>query len=286
MENQTYQNTPQIRPQSQASIPSTSNWSKIILFVIFGLAVAIGLVLLGIQIGKKQISKPITISLQPTFFPTPTTVNPTTIPTIPKPIVSLPAGWIYQSKDCNVGFPIPPKETPYYQPFNPNRPPPVTEDEGSGRFWDFPRGVSYPKLLSKLLIGDVEWKQASATYAATDEASGYFSQTVVVSCIPNGGRYTNNSALIASLSTELDRYNTSDVEKEMQPATYKIKNSVPLSRWGEDVIDLVVTEGIVDNKYTIFVTPQNIYEVKVFGNTNNDFVKETAQKIFNNLLFD
>lgn len=72
----------------------------------------------------------------------------------------------------------------------------------------------------------------------------------------------------------------------MQPATYKIKNSVPLSRWGEDVIDLVVTEGIVDNKYTIFVTPQNIYEVKVFGNTNNDFVKETAQKIFNNLLFD
>ena len=123
-------------------------------------------------------------------------------------------------------------------------------------------------------------------YASTEEASGYISQAVIVSCIPNSGRYTDNSALNVSLSAELDKYNASTGEKGMQASTYKIKSKNSLMRWGKSVLDLVVTENTADVKYTIFVTPQYVYEIKVFGGTSDSFVKETAQKIFDGLSFE
>lgn len=228
------------------------------------------------------------LSLNTAFTPTKSVQPSQTTPTS-KPVASLPPGWTYQGDACNVKFPIPPKKAPYYQAVNPNRVPSVTSDEGSGRFWNFTSGRGYPNILSKLLTGNVEFKQATAMYVSADEASGYISSAVTVSCFPNSGRYKDNSEMLTSLTAELDKYNSSGVQEGMQALSYKIKSSTTVTRWNKSVLDLVVTEvyGIaIEAKYTMFVTPQYIYEVKIFGGTNDSFVKETAQKIFDGLLFE
>ena len=115
-------------------------------------------------------------------------------------------------------------------------------------------------------------------FASPDEASGYISQAVAVSCIPNNARFANNSALISSLTAEIDKYNKSTGEKGMDASTYKIKSNTPTTRWGKSVADLVVTEDNFDVSYTMIVTPQYVYEVKVFGATSDAFVKDTAKK--------
>src|SRR3989344_71914 len=100
----------------------------------------------GYYLGKQSSYTAQQTSLQPTL-------SPSLVPSS-QPLNALPTGWSYKSDACGVRFPIPPKEVPYYQVPNPNRQPSVTSEEGSGRFWDFPRGGSYPNLLSKLLTGN------------------------------------------------------------------------------------------------------------------------------------
>lgn len=79
---------PSIQPvqpllRTPASIPtsSPSNWSKIILFSTLGLIIIVGLLLIGVQIGKSQITNQHSIVAQPTILPTQTTINPAIIPT-------------------------------------------------------------------------------------------------------------------------------------------------------------------------------------------------------------
>lgn len=211
--------------------------------------------------------------------------TPTATPTSQQ-INSLPTGWSYKNNnECGVKFAIPPKETPYYYPTDANRQPSVTNEQGSGRFWNFPRGGSYPNLLSKLLLTNQEYKQAITMFASPDEASGYISQAVAVSCIPNNARFANNSALISTLTAEIDKYNKSTGEKGMQASTYKIKSNTPTTRWTKGVVDLTITEESTDILYTMFVTPQYVYEVEIFGATSDTFVRDTAKEIFDNLSF-
>lgn len=243
---------------------------------------------IGYYLGKKSLN------YQQDKNITQSQLTPTTIPKLNTAVVdpanqqadSLPSGWSYKDNgECGVRFAIPPKLEPYYTPYDPNRLLSVTDYMGSGRFWDFPRGGSYPNLLSKVLLVNQEYKQAITMFVAPEEASGYISQAVVVSCIPNNSRFANNSALISSLTAEIDKYNKSTGEKGMQASTYKIKSNIMVSRWSKGVVDLIVAEDSVDTLYTMFVTPQYIYEVKLFGETTNVFVKDTAKKIFENLSF-
>jgi len=284
------QNTQQIgqNPVSQPVVTTEkpkTNYSLIglvvlLCFVVFGFG--------GYYLGKQSSnSQQYTNSGQSQFIPavTPEPNAPTATPTSQQ-ISSLPTGWSYKNNnECGVKFAIPPKETPYYYPIDANRPPSVTNEQGSGRFWDFPRGGSYPNLLSKVLLTNQEYKQAITMFASLDEASGYISQAVAVSCIPNNTRFANNSALISSLTDEVDKYNKSTGEKGMQASTYTIKSDTSTTRWGKSVTDLKVTEDSSDVSYTLFVTSQFVYEVKVFGATNDSSVKDTARKIFDNLVF-
>lgn len=220
--------------------------------------------------------------------PTSTTISQmlATPTTIKEQLSTLPAGWSYKTNnECGVKFAIPPKEKPYYQPIDPNREPSVTNDQGSGRFWDFPRGGSYPNLLSKLIGEKQEYKQAIAMFASADGGSGYISQAVAVSCIPNNGRFTDNSQLLSSLTTELNKYNSLTGEKGMQAATYSVKSNSPTQRWSKNVVDLVVAEDTANISYTMFVTSQFIYEVKLFGGSKDISVKNTGKQIFDNLSF-
>ncbi|HCR36392.1 hypothetical protein A2130_04205 [Candidatus Woesebacteria bacterium GWC2_33_12] len=239
----------------------------------------------GYYLGK-QSSNPQYVNNEVQINPTatPYLTNPTNTPTTQ--ISTLPTGWSYKdNKECGVKFAIPPKEAPYYYPVDVNRQPSVTNEQGSGRFWDFPRGGVYPNLLTKFPNGYDQHKQAVTMFASPDEASGYVSQAVVVSCIPNNGRFANNTALISSLTTELEKYNSQTGEKGMQASTYKINSNTPATKWGKNVVNLVVSEDTTNVAYTMFVTPQYVYEIKVIGATSDTFVKDTAKKIFDNLSF-
>lgn len=105
MENQIQSNTPPIKPVSQASISPSTNWQKVLIFVLLGLVVIAGSVFAGIQIGKNQISNQQPISIQPTATPTQTIVNPT----IPKKSnsaydVSLDMNTWFTFTSSNLGF--------------------------------------------------------------------------------------------------------------------------------------------------------------------------------------
>ncbi|MDP3998337.1 MAG: hypothetical protein Q8P89_01835 [bacterium] len=69
MENEIQPNTPPVQPQLQSStpiIPST-NWSKILLFMVLGLVIVSGSLFVGIQIGKNQKPNQQPIAAQPTI---------------------------------------------------------------------------------------------------------------------------------------------------------------------------------------------------------------------------
>jgi hypothetical protein len=267
-------------------------------FVPLIIGFAILLVVVGIgayYLGTQKNNQVITNNNQAIPSPTTSDIIRNTSPTSnPVSIATLPEGWLYKgNNECDVKFPIPPKKEPYYSTPDSNRPPSVTGDEGSGRFWDFPRGGVYPNILSKLISNNQEYKQATTMYATVDEASGYVSSAVVVSCIRNTGNL-NNLSMLNSLKSKLQEYNNDKSEKGMQASTYTIKSSNEVSRWNSKVYDLTMAEyysnpggqPITNSiEYTMFTTPKYIYEVRVMGATDNSFVKETARKIFDNLQF-
>lgn len=258
-------------------------------FVVFGFG--------GYYLGKQssssqQSSNNIQNQANPTA--TPETSFPTTSPTSVQQEASLPSSWSYKDNDeCGVKFAIPPKTDPYYKPYDPNRQPSVTDDTGSGRFWDFPRGGVYPNLLSKFPNGYEQHKQANTMYGAEQEASGYVSSAVSVSCIPNEGNL-NNQSMLSALKTKLQEYNQETGEEGMRADSYTVQTSREINRWGHSVLDLTVSEYFKNSggqpytnsvQYIMFTTPKYIYEIKVFGESENTFVKQTATKIFDNLLF-
>ncbi|NTV30647.1 hypothetical protein HGA91_01530 [candidate division WWE3 bacterium] len=214
----------------------------------------------------------------------------TKTPTISSPVITeagsdeLPNGWVYKGDgQCGVMIPVPPQTEPYIAPYDPERPPSVTEDKGSGRYWDYGRGVFWPDLLTLLPNGEANYQQSAITYASPDEASGYISATVVVSCIPNTGSYNNEQAL-SLLKERINNYNMDTSDKGMRPSTYEIISAIQGTRWGQNVIDIDIngTNGV----YMFFTTPKYIYEIRSFGESTDSFTRETADKILMNLKFN
>lgn len=75
MENQTQPNIPPFQPQTQTPTLPPTNWVKVLIFVIFGLAAIAGSTFIGVQIGKKQIVKQQTTTEQSNIIPTQTVAN-------------------------------------------------------------------------------------------------------------------------------------------------------------------------------------------------------------------
>lgn len=262
-------------------------------YLIIGLVVLVSFTVLGFGayfLGKKSGQE------QPISYVLPTpyqTISPTVIPTTQAN--SLPTGWSYKSDACGVKFAIPPKDAPYYYRAALNVvDPSVPNTAEAGRFWDFPRGASYPNLLSKLLKGNEEYKQAATMYAAEAEASGYISSAVVVSCVRNIDN-VDNQGMLSLLNSGIQKYNSENNTERMEASKYTIQSTKETNRWNKKVVDIVVSEYFPNSggqpitnsvEYAMFATPQYVYEVKIFGNTTNSFVKETAKKIFDNLIFE
>lgn len=206
----------------------------------------------------------------------------------------LPEGWIYKSNgECGVKFAIPPKVEPYFIAGQPNG---VTSKVG--RFWDFPRGAMSSTLLS-LAFGDgksnlQQEKQAMTSYANTEEASGYVASAVSVSCLPNVEKYVNQDVL-EKLQAGLRAYDGGDEFTGMLPDRYQLISSKDANRWNHQVIDLEISEHYSNFgkdpfektvKYTIFTTPNFVYEVRAFGEMDDSFVQDTAGEIFERLVFE
>ena len=287
MENQNNtgsQNLPQVdqNPTIQPVVTQKTNYLMIggvalVCSLIFGVG--------GYYLGKQSSNSQYINNVNNEVQANPTATSPTSV----QEVVTLPSDWEYklsqQQNNANecVKFGLPPMREPYMYTLDENRTPSVSDDKGSGRFW-YLGGGTYPNLLSKVNLSE-EYKQTMAIFATEIEASGYVSQAVAVSCIPNNGRFANNTALISSLTTELEKYNSQTGEKGMQASTYKINSNSPATKWGKNVANLVVSEDAENVNYTMFVTPQYVYEIKVFGATTDTFVKDTAKKIFDNLSF-
>ena len=250
-------------------------------YLIIGLVVLVSFTVLGFGayfLGKKSGQE----QKQPTSYVLPTpyqTISPTVIPTTQAS--SLPTRWSYKSDTCGVKFAIPPKEKPFYE-------------GNDGRFWDFPRGAPYPNLLSKLLKGNEEYKQAATMYVAETEASGYISSAIVVSCVQNTN-VVDNQGMLSLLNSGIQKYNSENNTERMDASKYTIQSTKEANRWNKKVIDIVVSEYFPNSggqpitnsvEYTMLATPQYIYEVKIFGATTDSFVKEIAKKIFDNLIFE
>jgi hypothetical protein len=95
MENEVQSNTPptQPKPQTLPIVPPSTNWSKILLFIVFGLIIIAGSVFVGIQIGKNQITNRHLINEQPTIPPIQAITTPTALPTIPSSTANPTTNW-------------------------------------------------------------------------------------------------------------------------------------------------------------------------------------------------
>lgn len=296
MENNPVQNIP--TPTSQPHVePAKSSNPKGLLISLVVLEIITLLVAGYFGYQYNQLKKQ-TTTMELTSTSTVNTPFTTTDPSVGQ-IASLPSGWEYKlsqqqnnANDC-VKFALPPMVEPYVYMLNENRQPSVTEDKGSGRFW-YIGGGAYPNLLSKILAKGQEYKQTMAIFATEMEASGYISQAVEVSCVDNLKKI-DNTTLLKNLETNLAEFNKSAGEKGMEANRYTILTSKNNNRWGKNVVDLTISEYFENSggqpytnsvDYTILATPQFLYEVRVLGASNDTFVKETAQKIFNSLLFD
>ncbi len=81
MDNQTQTNIPSVQPPTQAPISPPTNGLRIFTFIIFGLVVVVGVIIIGIQIGKNQIPNQKPITVRPTNSSTQIVVNPTVFST-------------------------------------------------------------------------------------------------------------------------------------------------------------------------------------------------------------
>jgi hypothetical protein len=122
-------------PQTSVSVssPTSTHWSKILLFTILGLVVITSSVFIGIQIGKNQTSNQQPIVVQPATSPTQLVTSPTITPTAntitdstanwktytsERYTLRYPGEWIVDEKCTKLGYPAsnPCMYSPDYQP--------------------------------------------------------------------------------------------------------------------------------------------------------------------------
>lgn len=276
------QQTPQSATTNQSFIPpsSPSQSKRFILIsaiIIALLAFGIG----GYVLGTRKNESASTYKQSPGSTSVPTVqTSPTSIPTeIPAQETStLPADWTLKlSTTCNVKMPLPPKKAPYYFEYNPNRAPSVTNDEGSGRYWQFEEYEAGMFIFKTT---------ARAIFRTPEEASGYVSGDVEVICAPNTVNYTTDS-LIAKLESDFSKvmYTAPDTA-ESNPDAIKIKSKRESIMWGRKVWIVKFQGGMFGNDdHYIFATNKNIYLVRKVARSQNQTVQDTTTKIFTNLQF-
>ena len=177
------------------------------------------------------------------------TACPTPSPSIystSKPEIA--TNWLVRTNSsCNVIFAIPPKQEPYYYPYDPTRRPSVTEDKGSGRFWEYQQSGNNSTVIFK----------------APTEASGFVAGLVSVDCDGVDGNQS--------------------VESWITSKDGVIKDTIEI--WGKMVLHVRYEGGMDSADYYIFKAKNIIYSVRKLSMSNTKLVKDTTEQIFNKLQF-
>lgn len=237
---------------------------SILVVVVF---VSVGTYYLGTQQSKPEIVI-LTNSPVPTFdssapLPSNASAKPST-----RPSTSLPSDWTYQkSTACNTSFPIPPKKEPYLTTTLPSTG--ATND--NNRFWKLSENTESELFLFK--------DDSSLNYAPTEEASlgnGYNPGSVSIFCTRNNETLTNGQ-LVSTLEAYIKSNNYD----------FKLLNKRNLNKWNIDVVAVNIQGGMfgeADDVY-FFNIGNRSYFVTYSSQSENQVVKDTTKKIFDNLQF-
>ncbi len=178
---------------------------------------------------------------------------------------NIPSDWtIKTSEACSVSIPIPPKSGLYYKPENSGTPPSITNEAGS--YWQFEEQQGSAFIYTN---------SVEVFFAHPENASGT-AGSVSISCNPGSISRTTDE-LIA-------QYEPIANDESGRAPTIKSKRQVTM--WGRPVM-VVRFEGEFngDQEYYMFATADNIYMIRKVADSNNQFVRDTTDQIFNNLQF-
>jgi hypothetical protein len=185
-----------------------------------------------------------------------------------------------QFVDCQASFKVPPQEEPYYYPENENHSG-LSDDKGSGRYWDIPRGGMSPTVFDLLGYDSDDTTQMNAWFAAPNEASDYVSAAVSVSCVNNENNI-DNANLKTLIKQKVDEYNAHPLPKPGIRESFDLREITEINKWGESVLEV----NIDGNTYYVFATSSKIYEIMKEGASEDAFVQQTSQDILDNLRID
>lgn len=182
----------------------------------------------------------------------------------------LPPGWEYQTgKNCNVNIPLPPKKEPYFIPDNPNTPPAV-DDEGG--FWQIEDVLSQADQ-DKFFKGSVMARFRNPDAGGHDYVAGI----VQVICGPNTQKYSTDNYI--------EVYSKQFTDGTFQGLTFSNLGTVNL--WGKEVVKASIEGGMSseDDSEYFFATPETLYRIRTFSQSQLLIIQDTTQKIFENLQF-
>lgn len=176
----------------------------------------------------------------------------------------LPKGWTYQeSKLCGVDIPLPPKEDPY-----------ITVDRQE--YWTFQearqdyQGIFFPDVAVAMLQNPEKG------------GSGYVAGAVIVSCGENThGEIPEEAA--ARYAAHLENLN-----QEVPPeARVTLVSKEKTTLWGKEVQVVGLSGGMftADDRMYIATTKDMVYFISHPQMSQDAFVRQTTETVFNNLKF-
>lgn len=264
------------------------------IFLILLIPVILGLMAGSYYFGTKQIdssSKVVQASSKPSQFSSPA-VKITKYPS------DIPSDWKKEAgKNCQSTFYIPPKKEPFYHPYKPyneRKNPSVGSLDGSGSFWDFPRGI-IGAILIPIIEPNGKYLQDPTMYTSEDATSGEVIAGVFVSCL--GTNLKTNLELQNLLNPNIDKFNTGAISRPegMAADSWTINKVENIKKWGLDVLKINLSENFknsggepfsrVHDNY-LFIHNQKVYEAVMIRSENDSILFETAGKIFDNLAFE
>ncbi len=168
--------------------------------------------------------------------------------------------------------------------------PPITkyDETDQAYYWDINDEWPYEaNLISKISAS----KNAIAFFRPTYNGTDAIKKAIFAGCIQNNGKYKNNDEFIQSLKSALKKYNDSLTPNSKSGSgsaldKYTIEEIKYSTKWNQPVVELKVKSLNVISVYTIFVTPSQIYEIRLGGGNETDLsIQNEAQQIFDSLQF-
>lgn len=172
-----------------------------------------------------------------------------------------------RSTACNLEISLPPKKEPYYIPTSLN-------DIDAGKYWRFeeskapadrPIDTEYTDIVHVVMRADNE------------PGSGYVAGNIFIQCGKNDKDYTNRDLVALYEKPFINGANHG----------LEIKKKEDINFWGKDVTSIYLEGGMYTEGLTVYVvaTDTHIYQISKIGMSTNTNVKETTNKIFEEIIF-